>query len=101
MIAYVESNFVLELALQQEDHVSANSILTFAVDKKIDLAFPTFSLIEQFWTLANRRSKREKLEKDHGELMKEIEQLQRSEIHKSIRAINFIMIGENEVDSLD
>lgn len=37
MIVYVESNFVLEVALQQEQHESCNSIIQMAEEGKLQL----------------------------------------------------------------
>ena len=46
MIVYVESNFVLELALLQEEHQSCDSIVGLAKSLTIDLAIPAFSLAQ-------------------------------------------------------
>ena len=48
MIVYVESNFVLEVALGQEESPSAESILVLAESSKIELVFPGFSLKETY-----------------------------------------------------
>jgi hypothetical protein len=53
MIVYVESNFVLEIALQQEQSVAANQILHFAEAGRIELAIPVFSLCEPYSTVAS------------------------------------------------
>jgi hypothetical protein len=52
-IVYVESNFVLEIALRQEQYRSAESILSDAEAGRISLAFPAFSIYEPFSTLTN------------------------------------------------
>ncbi|MGB6295983.1 MAG: hypothetical protein WBF90_07325 [Rivularia sp. (in: cyanobacteria)] len=44
MDVYVESNFVLELALLQEQHKSCQELLDLAEIKKIRLIVPAFSL---------------------------------------------------------
>ena len=46
MIVYVESNFIIELALAQEQARFAKEILRSARNKKIDLAIPSFALAE-------------------------------------------------------
>lgn len=55
MIVYVESNFVLELALGQEQAAFADAILNAAEAKKIELAFPSFALSDPFATVMHRR----------------------------------------------
>jgi predicted nucleic acid-binding protein len=45
---YVESNFVLELALGQEELASAERLLAAAENRTITLALPSFSLSEPF-----------------------------------------------------
>lgn len=44
MIVYVETNFILELAFQQEQHQAVNSILELAERGKIELVYPGFSI---------------------------------------------------------
>lgn len=39
---YVESNFILEIALQQEQFLAADAIITLAEQGKMKLAFPSF-----------------------------------------------------------
>jgi len=40
MIVYVESNFCLELAFQQEDETQAEGILQLAEARRVELVFP-------------------------------------------------------------
>lgn len=54
MTVYVESNFVLELALQQEQASAAQSILHDAAHRKFRLALPAIAVTEPFSTLAQR-----------------------------------------------
>lgn len=75
MIAYVESNFVLELALLQEQHESGEAILALCEAGKVRLAIPAYSLAEPFDTLA-RRHRQRTLMKD--ELDRELRQLART-----------------------
>jgi len=79
MIVYVESNFVLEIALKQEQSASAESIFNLAESNKIALAFPSFALSEPFATVMHRDRERIEL---HQSLTKTLGQLRRSEPHK-------------------
>src|SRR5579859_4407706 len=80
MIVYVETNFVLEIAREQEQVEAANRILVLAEQRKIELAFPSFTLSEPFSTIIRQR-------KDRKELLRSLQdtlvQLRRSETHKS------------------
>lgn len=81
MIVYVESNFVLEIAREQEQAVSANTLLRLARDGEIELAFPSFALSEPFSTVMHERSERNKL---YNSLRESLKELQRSEPNKQI-----------------
>ena len=58
MNVYVESNFVLELALLQEQSNSCEDILSLAESGGIRLVVPAYSLIEPFETLMRREKDR-------------------------------------------
>jgi predicted nucleic acid-binding protein len=58
---YVESNFVLEIALAQEQHQSCEKILDLRESGLIFLAIPAYSLIEPYETLTRRHRKRSRL----------------------------------------
>lgn len=60
MILYIETNFVLELVFHQSQAKYADKILSLAEDGKIDLAIPSFSLQEPYWTLDHRKKLRRK-----------------------------------------
>ena len=75
MITYVESNFILEVALFQEESREANQILELAEQKRIELVFPTFSLSEPFSTITFRDINRKRLAE---EMRRETDQLGRS-----------------------
>ena len=81
MIVYVESNFILEIAREQEQVASAKKILELAEDGKIELAFPSFALSEPFSTVIRKRNERNDL---YDSLVSNLKQLQRSELHKQI-----------------
>jgi hypothetical protein len=80
MIAYVESNFVLEIVLGQEQAVSADSLLQLAERGSINLVIPSFALAEPFTTVTQRERARGKLVNDITETLK---QLRRSTPYQS------------------
>ncbi|MFT4040008.1 MAG: hypothetical protein QM692_17650 [Thermomicrobiales bacterium] len=63
MTVYVESNFVLELALQQEQAADAREILDHAARGEISLAIPSVSITEPFSTITQRLRSMDRLEK--------------------------------------
>lgn len=76
MIVYVESNFVLELALLQSGHRACSEIVEMAERREIRLVLPAVSVIEPYDTWGRRsRDRRERLRLLTGE----IQQLARSE----------------------
>jgi len=79
MIVYVESNFVLEIALGQEEAASAGAILALAENGKIELVFPGFALSEPFATITHRDRERKRLS---NTLAETVRQLRRSEPHQ-------------------
>ncbi|MEO7331066.1 MAG: hypothetical protein ABI193_20995 [Minicystis sp.] len=48
MRVYVESNFVLEIVLEQEQYQACEEILTLAESKAVELALPAFALVEPY-----------------------------------------------------
>jgi len=58
MDVFVESNFVLELALKQEQHEACDRILAGAVAGAYVLHVPQYALTEVFHTLHHRRNER-------------------------------------------
>ncbi|HEX6797126.1 MAG TPA: hypothetical protein VF116_05350 [Ktedonobacterales bacterium] len=79
MIVYVEFNFMLELALGQEQSAAAEAILAGAEQGKLILAFAEFAVSEPFATLTQRGKRQLELSKRLGE---ELRQLQRSKPHQ-------------------
>lgn len=61
MNVYVESNFVLELALIQEQHAACESILQLCEGGDLRLVLPAYSLVEPYGTLRRRQSDRKQL----------------------------------------
>jgi predicted nucleic acid-binding protein len=53
---YAESNFILELALEQEQHRACQELVRLANDTAIELVVPAFALLEPHHTLVRRRS---------------------------------------------
>lgn len=72
MNVYVESNFVLELALEQEQSASCESILRLCETGRVCLVVPAFCLAEPHDTLARRRIQRRDMKKPLDEELKQI-----------------------------
>ena len=81
MVVYVESNFVLEIALEQEQSSAARSILSLAESRQIELAYPSFVLSEPFENISRARRERNDLQVS---LLKTFSYLKRSEPYKGI-----------------
>jgi len=79
MIAYVESNFVLEIALGQEQSASAESLLVLAETGSLDLILPSLALAEPFATVTQRERGRRRLVNDIATTLRD---LQRSVPHQ-------------------
>jgi len=75
MRVYAESNFVLEIVLEQEQHGACEKLVELAENKTIELALPAFALLEPYQTLVRREQDRVKLSKT---LDDEIRQLKRT-----------------------
>lgn len=75
MNVYVESNFVLELALLQEQHESCRQIVDLADEGDIHLVIPAYSLVEPYETLIRFSKKRQTIT---DEVNAELRQLGRS-----------------------
>lgn len=58
MNVYVESNFVLELALLQEQAGSCETLMSLCASGQVDLIVPAYSLAEPYETLTRRRKDR-------------------------------------------
>lgn len=81
MKAYVESNFLLELAVGQEEASAAERILGMAEAREIEIAIPTFALIEPFSTISRRAKERKRLAES---LSVQLQQLSRSKASKAV-----------------
>lgn len=76
MTVYVETNFVLELALGQEQADSCREILRLAESDRLVLAIPAYSLMEPYEKLIRDAQRRQSLA---NELEQELTQLGRAE----------------------
>lgn len=72
MTVYVESNFVLEIALGQEQVEAAETILARAEQHEIALAIPAFALSEPFSTVTHRSRNLQQIGKQFGARLREI-----------------------------
>jgi predicted nucleic acid-binding protein len=72
---YLESNFVLELALLQEQHASCEDILRLSEAGNAQLIIPAYSLVEPYETLIRRHRQRKQMK---AELDIELQQLART-----------------------
>lgn len=79
MRVYVETNFVLELALLQAEHECCSDILKYASSRQIELIVPAYSLVEPHETLSRRHAERMKMKTF---LDQELTLLARSENYK-------------------
>ena len=79
MNVYVESNFVLELALLQEQFESCEAILSLCETGSVRLVVPAYSLAEPYETLMRRQKQRKKMKEEFD---RELDQISRSATHK-------------------
>jgi predicted nucleic acid-binding protein len=84
VIVYVETNFVLQLALRQEEADAADTILERAKQGIIKLVLPAFSLSEPYSTLTYRALERRAI---YNSLMRQLALLSRSEPHQQTAAV--------------
>lgn len=80
MNVYVESNFVLELTLLQEEHQSCEGILSLCETGNARLIIPAYCLAEPYETLIRRDRDRNQLAKT---IETELKQLGRSKPYKA------------------
>ncbi|HSL83271.1 MAG TPA: PIN domain-containing protein [Thermoanaerobaculia bacterium] len=64
MNVYLETNFVLELALVQEQQASCEEILQLSEARSIDLVIPSYCLVEPYETLIRRHRQRKRMKAD-------------------------------------
>lgn len=83
MNVYVESNFVLEHALEQEDCNSCAEIIQLAVNRRLTLVIPAFSLAEPHYAISGKAKTRLRLAED---LRTHLVELGRSKPYRAIPA---------------
>jgi len=83
VIVLAESNFVLELALRQDQFEHAEMILNLAEERHLRLVVPACSLIEPYQTLVRRRRERKEFSR---RLQDEMKLLERSTLHDGMNA---------------
>jgi hypothetical protein len=83
MTVYVESNFVLEQSLQQEECDSCTEIIDLASKGRIMLAVPAFSLAEPHVAILGKEKARSRLGND---LRNQLFELGRSKPHRAVPA---------------
>ena len=72
MVVFVESNFVLELALGQEQAVATEAILQFAEQGKCVLVLPAIALSEPFSKVAYRSVERDRISTGRQQQLQEL-----------------------------
>jgi predicted nucleic acid-binding protein len=82
MIVYVETNFVLELALLQSEHRDCTTLIDMAAANEITLVIPAYCLSEPYGTLVAHGKRRKDV---HDDLHNVIEELSRSESYGELR----------------
>lgn len=83
MTVYVESNFVIEHALQQEECDSCAAFIDLASTGRITLVLPAFSLAEPHVAISGKEKARARLSNDlRGQLL----ELGRSKRHRAVPA---------------
>ena len=80
MNIYVETNFVLELALDQKQRESCEHILSLCEKGKAQLIIPAYSFAEPYEMLRRHHEERKRLKKA---LDRELQQLIRTELYRS------------------
>jgi len=103
LIAYIESNFFLEIALRQQQTGAAEAILALAEQQKVELICPAFSLSEPFSTLSKREADRRRLSKSLNETLRDLSRSTANQgLVSSIKpaADILINIAKTELDAL-
>jgi hypothetical protein len=77
----VETNFILEIALQQREVEQAEAIVKLAEAEQIELAIPAFSFVEAHLNFAAQSKRRNDL---HSRLISEMNQIARSRTHAEL-----------------
>lgn len=81
MRVYVETNFILELVLVQEESAACEALLSLAEAQQILLAVPSFCFVEPYTTLRGRAAAREHL---GNQLRRELREIARTSRHADV-----------------
>jgi hypothetical protein len=99
MTVYVESNFVLEQSLQQEEGDSCTEIIGLASSGRIILAVPAFSLAEPHVAIVGKEKARSRLSND---LRRHLSELGRSKQHREVpitfEALASVLIASAQIE---
>ena len=97
MLVYVETNYILEIAFQQDQYNSCEAILDLAQENAIQVIIPAFSFAEPFDVIYRNGKSRRELS---NRLITEIKQLARSEKYRkykeSIDSLSGLLIQSQE-----
>lgn len=98
MIVYVETNFIIELALRQEEYQACRDLLSFVKEhSSVELVLPAFCIGEAYEAGERKWAQRRQL---HQNLLDEIAQIQRSEPFrersKELRELTGLLVESGE-----
>jgi predicted nucleic acid-binding protein len=95
---YVESNFVLELSLRQEDHAACQEILSLCESGGARLVIPAYCLMEPYETLGRRQAHRRDLKSTLDQQFRQIARtdLYRNQLGELERATTLLVKSANE-----
>lgn len=98
MRAYVETNFVLELALQQEQHDACEAILQLAEAQGIALLLPACSAAEASTTLRRRKGERQTFLNQLAPHLREVERMRghASEVAKARASMQALLLDTSQ-----
>lgn len=80
MLVYVESNFLLELVLNQEEGAAANELLARAQQGSLQLAIPIYALVEPAETLRRRQAEMREFSERIRSQLRELERMAHASI---------------------
>ena len=98
MRVYAESNFVLEIVLEQEQHQACEDLMQLAAARSIELVLPAFALLEPYQTIVRRKGEGKGLQDG---LFKSMQQLKRTawmaaEVPRLREAADILLRAEQE-----
>ncbi len=102
MDIYVESNFVLQLALQQEGHRSCRDIVDLCERGSARLVIPAFCVPEAHYALVGKQKQRDQLIQafttEQGQLLRSERYKDRSEHFDTVRNLLITSIARDSED---